>query len=317
MVKLDECKVKRRELEDQLKECRKDNQLKEKRIIELEKELKECKDDDEEDKDMVITSDKEVAKFIMQVLDKAIPYSARIKTVGSKNMYDYDKYVINKVTNGKEEISDVIPSTLLLNRKEKDSLILKVFQEILMTNFWNGNWAIYGLWAPWSTNTLNYSTKGNWGVQKRLYPKTVIRDHSGDSIFWTGMLYKSQNQLYIDQVFNLIEKYLQKHGVDCQVIKESNKSHGRLYATKTFVSCGSLPFPNLKLKNSKASSNDVYYYLQVNFDIKLNKSGKVYPIRGYTMLLSDALTLYSISSSPQQADQPADEFGDDEDEFGG
>lgn len=54
--------------------------------------------------------------------------------------------------------------------------------------------------------------------------------------------------------------------------------------------------------------------------MKMKKSGKIYPIRGYTMLLSDALTLYSFSKEPQPTIKPKDntddEFGDDEiDEF--
>ncbi|MDQ7983292.1 MAG: hypothetical protein REH79_03715 [Spiroplasma sp.] len=296
-LELQECEKKNEELAQKLEDSANDAaKLKEleQQISQLKKDLKKSQEELEgnDDDDYIVPEgdEKETIKFIVERLEPAVPKSA-------KKEYELaeKKFVISDPT----EISQVTPSLLLLNRKEKDGLVLKVYQEILMTNAWHNAYWNYGLHTDWAMNTLDYTAWGNKGINHRIFTKTAISsDSSSTPLSYVKMLYDSANQIYLDEVYGLIEKYLQKHGIECRVVKTFVPSNFRASkltnSEKVLVSFGSLQFPNLKLENAKPDS--LYYYIQLNFDIVFtgSKPQENYPIRGFTMLLSDALNLYKV-----------------------
>lgn len=251
----------------------------------LENNRKKCKEEieDEEEKQKEPLSPEEAEAAIINILKPSIPYSAQVWSGWTENNF----WPINN----EHEISQTIPSKLLLNR---NGLALKVVQELIMTNYWNGGQANYGLWASWAMNDVGYSKKGNWGVNNRLFPVTQIADNENQSIIFTKQLLDSRNQLYFDQVYQIIEKLLNRQGVNCTLEKAvvAIKKGNQYDTKKVLVSFGSLPFYNIEKINQNSTPNSLYYYLQVNFDIIMRNSNKVYQIRGFIMLLSDELDFY-------------------------
>ncbi|MDQ7983289.1 MAG: hypothetical protein REH79_03700, partial [Spiroplasma sp.] len=280
--KLEGCKEK--QINDEEKESLR------KQIANLKEKLEDYKEkqiDDEED-DYKITDDSQVPKFINDKLEPAIPRSSRIEVYNQTKKF---------ITNKSEEISELIPSKILLKNSKENGFVLKIFNEILMTNFWHGNSSNYGLYNEWAPNTLDYSYRGNYGVNQRLKTKFSIREHETDAMQYTRILYNSKNETYFDKVYNIIEEYLIDHGVNCTIEKAfvptNNAERVASQSKKVFLAVGSLPFFNLKSKKS-STKNNLYYYLQINFDIRMKSNNQVYPIRGFTMLLSDELDLYTV-----------------------
>ncbi|MEN0069242.1 MAG: hypothetical protein AAGB21_03135, partial [Spiroplasma sp.] len=275
----------------------KESQLEENRTLKenLEKikkindEYKEKYDDEDDEEDNYkVTDDSQVLNFINDKLNQAIPRSARISVYNRTK-----KFVINK----SEEISDLIPSKLLLKNNIKDGFMLKIFNEVLMTNYWQGDNSSYGLYSDWAPNTLDYTRDGNYGSNKRLKTKLWVRGQEDKIIKYSKLLYRSENEVYLDKVYAIIEKYLNDSGINCTIEKAfvptNNPARVEPNSKEVLLAVGSLPFFNLKSKKSNINEN-LYYYLQVCFDIRMKSTDQIFPIRGFTMLLSDELDLYEV-----------------------
>lgn len=203
-----------------------------------------------------------------RILQTAIPENFRNYSSINKEQFLQFKRLNTDYLPITPMISNVKPLSILLS---KPHLASKIMVETFAASYWsNYHTSFWGLWI--------LHDHGAWPTE------TTIPDNF-NKIKNVSDLYHLNNT-YFNQIFLMIEKYLNESGIKCQVTKKGAKNEEQ--KIEILFGTGNLQFKQLGNKKRQ-------YYIQVNFEVLFTEETaktKSKEFAGVVLTLTDELTLY-------------------------
>ena len=204
----------------------------------------------------------------IRILQTAIPENFRNYSSINKEQFLQFKRLNTDYLPITPMISNVKPLSILLSEPH---LASKIMVETFAASYWsNYHTSFWGLWI--------LHDNGAWPAETTI-PDNINKIKNVFDLYHL-------NNTYFNQIFLMIEKYLNESGIKCKITKKGAKN--KTAEIEILFGTGNLQFTQLDAKKRQ-------YYIQVNFEVLFTEeTAKTKPkeFAGVVLTLTDELTLY-------------------------